>query len=76
MGAMMAGDPNEPTVVVIDDDVGIRDALQSLLRSVGFQVELFPSVQKYLATVTLTIQAALFSTSAYRAAADSTFLTI
>jgi FixJ family two-component response regulator len=48
MGAMMAGDPNEPTVVVIDDDVGIRDALQSLLRSVGFQVELFPSVQEYL----------------------------
>jgi FixJ family two-component response regulator len=45
---MMAGDPNEPTVVVIDDDVGIRDALQSLLRSVGFQVELYPSVQEYL----------------------------
>jgi FixJ family two-component response regulator len=48
MGAMMAGDPNEPTIVVIDDDVGIRDALQSLLRSVGFQVELFSSVQEYL----------------------------
>jgi FixJ family two-component response regulator len=48
MGAMMARDPNEPTVVVIDDDVDIRDALQSLLRSVGFQVELFPSVQEYL----------------------------
>jgi FixJ family two-component response regulator len=45
---MMAGDPNEPTVVVIDDDVGIRDALQSLLRSVGFRVDLFPSVQEYL----------------------------
>jgi FixJ family two-component response regulator len=48
MGARMAGDPNEPTVVVIDDDVGIRDALHSLLRSVGFQVELFASVQEYL----------------------------
>jgi FixJ family two-component response regulator len=48
MGAMMARDPDEPTVVVIDDDAGIRDALQSLLRSVGFQVELFASVQEYL----------------------------
>jgi FixJ family two-component response regulator len=45
---MMAGDPSEPTIVVIDDDAEIRDALQSLLRSVGFQVELFPSVQEYL----------------------------
>jgi FixJ family two-component response regulator len=48
LGAMMAGDPNEPTVVVIDDDEAIRDALQSLLCSVGFRVELFPSVQAYL----------------------------
>jgi FixJ family two-component response regulator len=48
VGAMMPGDPGEPTVVVIDDDVEIRDALQSLLRSVGFQVELFASVQDYL----------------------------
>ena len=45
---MMARDPDEPTVVVIDDDAGIRDALQSLLRSVGLQVELFSSAQEYL----------------------------
>jgi RNA polymerase sigma factor (sigma-70 family) len=38
----------QPTVVVIDDDPAIRDALQSLLRSVGLRVELFASVQEFL----------------------------
>ena len=38
-----------PTVVVIDDDQEIRAALQSLLRSVGLCVELFGSVQEFLA---------------------------
>jgi FixJ family two-component response regulator len=33
----------EPVVFVIDDDRAIREALQSLLRSVGFRVELFDS---------------------------------
>jgi FixJ family two-component response regulator len=46
----MRHDPDEPTVVVIDDDLEIRDALQSLLRSVGFQTELFASVLDYLAS--------------------------
>jgi FixJ family two-component response regulator len=45
---MMRHDPEEPTIVVIDDDPEIRDALQSLLRSVGFQVQLFTSVREYL----------------------------
>lgn len=45
----MGHNPSEPTVVVVDDDLEIRDALQSLLHSVGFQVGLFPSVQEYLA---------------------------
>jgi FixJ family two-component response regulator len=45
---MMRDDPEEPTIVVIDDDPEIRDALQSLLRSVGFQVQLFTSVWEYL----------------------------
>jgi len=38
----------QPTVVVIDDDRDVRDALQSLLRSVGLRVELFASVQEFL----------------------------
>jgi two-component system OmpR family response regulator len=37
-----------PTVVVIDDDQHIRQALQGLLRSVDLRVELFGSVQEFL----------------------------
>jgi RNA polymerase sigma factor (sigma-70 family) len=43
-------DQAQPTVVVIDDDPAIREALQSLLRSVGLRVELFASVQEFLSS--------------------------
>ena len=36
------------TVVVVDDDPGIRDALGSLLRSVGLQVDLYGSVSDFM----------------------------
>jgi FixJ family two-component response regulator len=36
------------TVIVIDDDSAVREALQSLLRSVGLRVEAFGSAQEYL----------------------------
>ncbi len=38
----------EPSVIVIDDDIEIRTALESLLRSVGLHVELYASVRDYL----------------------------
>jgi FixJ family two-component response regulator len=38
----------EPVVFVVDDDRAIRDALQSLLRSVGFRVELFDSTAGFM----------------------------
>ena len=38
------------TVVVIDDDAAVREAFGSLLRSVGFGVRLFASVDDFLAT--------------------------
>ena len=38
----------EPTIVVIDDDQEIREALEGLLRSVGLRVDLFASVQDFL----------------------------
>jgi FixJ family two-component response regulator len=38
----------EPTVVVIDDDPAIREALGGLLRSVGLQVKLLGSVAEVL----------------------------
>jgi FixJ family two-component response regulator len=37
-----------PIVFVVDDDVSIRDALRSLIRSVGLRVELFGSPREFL----------------------------
>ena len=37
-----------PTVIVVDDDPAIREALESLLRSVDMRVESFGSVQEFL----------------------------
>ena len=39
-----------PTVIVVDDDPGVRDSLGKLLRSTGFQVNLFGSVSEFLVT--------------------------
>src|SRR6202521_4582381 len=36
-----------PTVMVIDDDPGVRDSLGKLLRSAGFRVNLFGSVSEF-----------------------------
>src|SRR4030088_3225317 len=38
-----------PTVMVIDDDPGVRDSLGKLLQSAGFRVSLFGSVIEFLA---------------------------
>jgi FixJ family two-component response regulator len=38
----------QPTVVVIDDELEVRNALDRLLRSVNLRVELFASVQEFL----------------------------
>jgi FixJ family two-component response regulator len=40
----------EPVVIVVDDDPSLRDALSSLLRSVGLRVELFGSAPELLQT--------------------------
>jgi FixJ family two-component response regulator len=37
------------TVIVVDDDLAVREALESLLRSVGLRVVLYGSVQDFLA---------------------------
>ena len=39
---------SSPTVVVIDDDRDVREALLGLFRSVGLKVELFASIQQFL----------------------------
>jgi FixJ family two-component response regulator len=40
----------EPTIVVIDDDPAVREALGNLLRSVGLQTRLLASVPEFLQT--------------------------
>ena len=39
-----------PTVIIIDDDQDIREALRRLLESVGFRVALFATAQDFLAS--------------------------
>jgi FixJ family two-component response regulator len=38
-----------PLIYVVDDDASVREALSSLIRSVGFRVETFASAQEFLA---------------------------
>lgn len=41
-------DEAKPAVVIVDDDPGVREALGSLLRSVGLDVQLLASVPEFL----------------------------
>ena len=45
--ARVMSDPS-PVVFVVDDDASIRDALTSLIRSVGLSVETFGSAREFL----------------------------
>lgn len=38
----------EPTVFVVDDDQGVREAISLLMESIGLAVESYPSAQSYL----------------------------
>jgi two-component system response regulator FixJ len=39
---------DKPTVMVVDDDAGVRNAMRSLLKSVGLEAALFSSAQEFL----------------------------
>jgi FixJ family two-component response regulator len=39
-----------PLVAIIDDDVGIRNALRALLRSASYRAETFPSAEEFVAS--------------------------
>ncbi len=40
--------PDAPTVFVVDDDASVREALSSLIRSVGLHAEMFSSAKEFL----------------------------
>lgn len=42
--------PDNPIVIVVDDDPMVRRSLESLLKSVGLRVKTFDSAQKFLET--------------------------
>jgi FixJ family two-component response regulator len=37
----------QPTVIVVDDDPGMRESISGLIRSVGFQVKTLASVDEF-----------------------------
>jgi two-component system response regulator FixJ len=39
---------HKPLIAVVDDDQSIREALENLISSVGFEVKLFASAEEYL----------------------------
>src|ERR1700734_1634606 len=41
--------PTAPTVVVVDDDVSVRESLELLIQNEGWQPALFESAQEFLA---------------------------
>jgi FixJ family two-component response regulator len=46
--AQTVGTPRRPLISVVDDDESVREALESLLRSAGFKVEVFASAEQFL----------------------------
>ena len=44
---MPTASTGQPTVIVIDDDPGMRESISGLLRSVGFQVKTLASVDEF-----------------------------
>ena len=55
-----------PIVFVVDDDVSVRESLESLIRLAGWQPETFASAQEFLARPRV-LRAAWYSTSLFRA---------
>jgi FixJ family two-component response regulator len=44
-----------PLIAIIDDDIGIRNALRGLMRSASYRAESFPSVEEFAASKAATL---------------------
>jgi FixJ family two-component response regulator len=47
---MDMGVPGSTIISIVDDDATVRDAIKSLLKSIGFRVEVFASAEDWLHT--------------------------
>jgi len=47
LARMPTAQSNQPTVIIIDDDPGMREAVSGLVRSIGFQVQLWATVDEF-----------------------------
>src|ERR1700727_1131620 len=45
---LLAMPPTRPTVVVVDDDISVRESLELLIQNEGWQPALFESAQEFL----------------------------
>ena len=55
----MDPEPTAPLIAIVDDDEGLRDALDSLMRSVGYRTFLFDSTESAIASTMLPQAACL-----------------
>src|SRR3984957_6701096 len=51
--------PTTPTVVVVDDDISIRESLELLIHNEGWQAALFESAQEFLAQLPTVVPSCL-----------------
>ena len=58
---LSTGGPKPPRISVVDDDESVGEALNSLLTSVGFRVEVFNSAEDFLNSARLTDSACLIA---------------
>jgi FixJ family two-component response regulator len=56
---LLAMPPTTPTVVVVDDDVSVRESLELLIQNEGWQPALFESAQEFLAQLPSVVPSCL-----------------
>src|SRR5258708_12048613 len=56
---LLAMAPTKPTVVVVDDDISVRESLELLIQNEGWQPALFKSAQEFLAQLPTVVPSCL-----------------
>jgi FixJ family two-component response regulator len=56
---LFAMPPTKPTVVVVDDDISVRESLELLIQNEGWQAALFESAQEFLARLPSVVPSCL-----------------